>query len=157
MRGFHRFRDLLAQLREQFGKDAISGKPLPVLGFEEFFPNDSAGVDKEISRPGKTFLHPGGFGVKDPVSPYGFRAGVREHGIFDLVAIGEEFQNFLGIIADGCQLDALLFEPWDGALQLDQLPFAEGSPVGRTEKEKNGAVRPLEGIESLWTAKLVMN
>jgi hypothetical protein len=71
------------------------------------------------------------------------------------VAVRKIFQDFFRIIADGRQLGPLLFESRDGALQLDQLPFAEGSPVGGTEKEKNGAVRSFQGIESLYPAKLV--
>ena len=73
------------------------------------------------------------------------------------MGIGEEFQNFFRVIADGGQLKALLFESRDGALQLDQLPFAEGSPVRGTEEEENGAVRSFEAVERLHTAKLVMN
>jgi len=57
------------------------------------------------------------------------------------VPVGKIFQDFFRVIADGRQLDPLLFESRDGALQLDQLPFAERSPVRGTEKEKNGAVR----------------
>ena len=49
--------------------------------------------------------------------------------------VSKIFQDFFRVIADGRQLDPLLFESRDCALQLDQLPFAEGSPVGRTEEE----------------------
>jgi hypothetical protein len=59
------------------------------------------------------------------------------------VTVRKKFQDLLRVIADGRQLDPLLFEPRDGALQLNQLPFAEGSPIGGTEKEKNRAVRSL--------------
>ena len=71
--------------------------------------------------------------------------------------VSKIFQDFFRVIADGCQLDALLFESRDCALQLDQLPFAVRSPVGGTEKEKNGAVRSFQGIEGLYPAKLVAN
>jgi len=57
------------------------------------------------------------------------------------VLVGKIFQDFFRVIADGRQLDPLLFESRDGALQLDQLPFAERSPVRGTEKEKNGSLR----------------
>ena len=46
-----------------------------------------------------------------------------------MVAIREEFQDFLIVVADGGELDALLLESRDCALQLNQLPFAERSPV----------------------------
>ena len=87
----------------------------------------------------------------------GLRVRVREQWIFDLVSIGKIFQDFFRVIADGRQLDPLFFESRDGALQLDQLPFAERSPVGGTEKEKNDTVRTLQAIESLHVAKLVMS
>jgi hypothetical protein len=73
------------------------------------------------------------------------------------VPVREIFQDFFAVIADGRQLDPLLFESRYGALQLDQLPFAERSPVRGTEKKKNGAVRSFQGIESLHSAKLVVN
>ena len=71
--------------------------------------------------------------------------------------VGKKFQDCFRVVADRRQLDSLLFESWNCTLQLDQLPFAEGSPVGRAEEEKNGAVRAFQRIESLCTVKLVMN
>jgi len=49
------------------------------------------------------------------------------------------FQDFLRVITDGRKLETLLFEFRNCALQLDQLPFTEGSPVGGPEKKKNSA------------------
>src|ERR1700674_4125607 len=69
--------------------------------------------------------------------------------------VGKIFQDFFRVIADGCQLDPLLFESRECALQLDQLPFAERSPIRGTEKEKHGAVRSSQGVETLHVAKLV--
>jgi hypothetical protein len=57
------------------------------------------------------------------------RIRIRKQWIVNLVAVGEKFQNLFGIVADGRQFDSLLFESRNRALQLDQLPFAEGSPV----------------------------
>jgi hypothetical protein len=65
------------------------------------------------------------------------------------MATGKIIQDFFGIITDSRKLNPLLFESRDGALQLDQLPFAEGSPVGGTEKEKNGALCSSQDIERL--------
>jgi hypothetical protein len=50
------------------------------------------------------------------------------------MTIAEELQNFGRIIADGGKFDALVFKLGEGALQLNQLPFAEGSPVGGAEE-----------------------
>ena len=65
------------------------------------------------------------------------------------MAVGEKFQDFFRVIADGRELEPLLLEPWHGALQLDQLPCAEGSPVRGTEKEQNRAVLAFQGVQSL--------
>src|SRR5258707_6079990 len=146
MRGLNRLRDFLAQFREQLGNNAISGKALPVLCLEKLFSDDPVGIDKEVSRPGKTFLHAGGLRVKATISPDGVRIGVRQHRVFDLVPVGEIFQDFFRVVTDGRQLDSLLLESWDSALQLDQLPLAERSPIRGTEKEKNGAVRSFQTV-----------
>jgi hypothetical protein len=49
------------------------------------------------------------------------------------VLVSKVFDDFFAVIADGRQLDTLLFKSLDGALQLDQLPLTVGSPVGGTE------------------------
>ena len=155
MRGFDRVCYFLAQFREKFRNNAISGKPLSVFCLEKLFSNDPVSIDEKISGAGKAFLHTAGFRVEDPISLDGLGVRVREHWVFELVSVSKIFQDFFRVIADGRQLDALLFESRDGALQLDQLPFAERSPVGGTEKEKNGAVPSFQGIESLYATKLV--
>ena len=66
-----------------------------------------------------------------------------------MVAIGKKPQDFLAVVADGREFDALRFKSRDGALQLDQLALAKGSPIGRTKKKKNGSVSTSERIESL--------
>ena len=72
-----------------------------------------------------------------------------------MVPIGELLQNRLTVIADGCDLDATCFEPLFRVLQLNQLRFAEGSPIGRTEEKQNRTVRPLQCLDGLVMAKLV--
>jgi hypothetical protein len=72
------------------------------------------------------------------------------------VAVGEEFQDFFVVIAESGKLDALLFESRKSGLQLDQLPFAEGSPIGGTEKEENGAVGTFECLKGLCVTKLIV-
>ncbi len=87
----------------------------------------------------------------------GLRVRIRKHRVLDLVPVSKISQDFFRVIADGCQLDALLFESRDCTLQLDQLPFTEGSPVRGTEKEKNSAVPAFQGFKSLYPSKLVAN
>jgi hypothetical protein len=93
--------------------------------------------------------------IEDAISLDDFGIGIREHRIVDFVAVGEEFEDFLGVVADGRELDALLFKPGERALQLDQLPFAKGSPVGGTEEEKNRAVWTFQRFERLHVAEFV--
>ena len=71
------------------------------------------------------------------------------------MAVGEKFQDLLRVVADGSQFDSLFFESRGRVLQLDQLPFAEWSPVGGTEKENDGSVRSFQRGESLRLAELV--
>src|SRR5215472_149625 len=67
-----------------------------------------------------------------------FESGVGKERVFDLVPVSKIPQDFFRVIADGRELDSLSFKPWNRILQLDQLPFAERSPVSRTEKQQNG-------------------
>ena len=73
-----------------------------------------------------------------------------------MVAIGKKPQDFLAVVTDGGEFDALLFKSRDGALQLDQLALAKRSPIGRTEKKKNGSISTSERVESLWPPELVL-
>jgi hypothetical protein len=49
--------------------------------------------------------------------------------------VGEKLQDFFRVITDGSQFDPLFLEARGCILQLDQLPFAERSPVGGAEEE----------------------
>jgi hypothetical protein len=71
------------------------------------------------------------------------------------VPVGEVLQDRRTVVADGRDLDSVLFESFFGILQLDQLRFAEGSPIGRTEKQKYRAVRSLQCLDGLVVVKLV--
>jgi hypothetical protein len=71
------------------------------------------------------------------------------------VLVRKIFDDGFAVIADGSQLDALLFKSCDGGLQLDQLPFAVRSPIGGTENQQNSSVRAFQGCERLFFAKLI--
>src|SRR5713226_3150666 len=135
MRGLDGVRDLLAQFREKFGDDTVPGEPFAVLCFEEFLSNDSVGIDEKISWARETLLHARGFRVQHAVRLNDSGVRICEQRIVNLVAVGEKFQDFFRVVADGRELQPLLFKSRDGALQLDQLPLAERSPIGGTEKE----------------------
>ncbi len=81
--------------------------------------------------------------------------GIGQQRKIDLPAVREIFQDLLTIVTDGGEREPLLLKSGLGILQLDQLPFAVGSPIGRTEKEKNGPVRAFQAVQSLLLPKLV--
>jgi hypothetical protein len=60
--------------------------------------------------------------------------GIGEQGKINLAPIGKKLQDFRRIVTDGRKLDALLFESGSRVLQLDQLPFAVGSPICGAEE-----------------------
>ena len=62
------------------------------------------------------------------------------------MTVGKKFQDFFRVVADGRQLDPLLFESREGTLQLDQLPLAERSPVRGTEEYEHGAFRAMTDL-----------
>jgi hypothetical protein len=141
MRRVGRAGDLFAQFREKFGDDVIAGKPFAIFSLEEFLANDALGVDDEISGPRHSLELAGGCGVQHVIGANGLRIGIGEQREIDFAAVGEKLQDFGAVIANGRELEPLLLESGFGCLQLDQLPFAVGSPVGGTEKEENGALR----------------
>jgi len=56
------------------------------------------------------------------------------------VALGEVLQYGRAVVADRSQLDPMLLKSLFRVLQLDQLRFAEGSPVRRSEEKKYRSV-----------------
>jgi hypothetical protein len=81
--------------------------------------------------------------------------GVREKRKVDFVPVGEVLEDRLTVITDGGDRDSVLLESLFGILQLDELRFAEGSPIGGTEEKKNRSVRPLQCLNGLAMVKLV--
>jgi len=69
--------------------------------------------------------------------------------------VGKVLKNGWVVIADGSQLDPLLLKARFRVLQLDQLRFAERSPVGRAEEEENSAIVPLQACVGLLLTKLI--
>ncbi len=53
--------------------------------------------------------------------------------------LGEFGQLLRGVVADGCQFQALLLKFIDPALQLDQLRPAVGSPIRRSHEDEHGS------------------
>ena len=74
------------------------------------------------------------------------RIGVGEQREIDVLPAGEVLQDGLGIVADCRERYTLFLEAAFGALQLDQLPLAVGSPVRGTKEKKNGALGSFERV-----------
>lgn len=71
------------------------------------------------------------------------------------MAVGEKPQDIRRVVTDRREPKTLLFEPRDRALQLDQLPLAERSPIRRTEKQEYGSVRSLQRFQGSQIPKLI--
>jgi len=155
VRGFDLVGHFVAQRWKQLTNHIVSGESLPVLHFEEFFPNRALRIDKEIPGPRHALVLSDRLGVQDLIASNGFRIRIGEQRKLNLSPVREVLQDCLAVIADGRQFDPLFFKSCFRVLQLDQLPLAVGSPVGGTEKKENCAVRALQRIEALHLAKLV--
>lgn len=155
VRSLKSLRYFLPQFREEFSEEAVSSEPVAIFWIEKFFANDAVGVYEKVSRTRKTLLHAGSFLIQHAISLDDYGVRVSEQGVGDLMPGGKKFEDFFAVIADGRQLDALLFESRDCVLQLDQLLFAKWSPIGGTEEEEDGAAGALQSVERLEDARLV--
>jgi len=73
----------------------------------------------------------------------------------DLVAVGKVLQDCRAIVTDGSQLDPLFLKSLFRILQLDELRFAERSPISGAEEKKNCPIRSPQGFVRLWAIKLI--
>ena len=111
----------------------------------------------DIEKPGTrhSSRHPSRLRVEDIETADNQGIGVGQQRKIDLVPAGEVFQDCLTIVADGSDLDSVLFEPLSGILQLHELRFAERSPIGGAHKEKNCSVRSSQLLDGLLMTKLI--
>jgi hypothetical protein len=68
--------------------------------------------------------------VQEPVAADGLGTWIGKHGERDLFAVRERLENFHGVVTDRSQTKALGADGWITVFQLDELGFAEGSPIG---------------------------
>ena len=71
------------------------------------------------------------------------------------LTIGKELEYRYGIVTDSREAQASFLQSISAVLQLDQLAFAEGSPVSRAVEDKHGSARSTDGLEGLGCAVLV--
>jgi len=68
---------------------------------------------------------------------------------------GEIIEDGLAIIADRSQPESLFLKSLFSVLQLHELRFAKGSPIGGAEEKKHRAIRPLQRLDGLLMTKLI--
>ncbi len=105
---------------------------------KELGPDDALGIDDEGSRVGDS-VNSGAnrFFVQNFVGFNRLAAGVGEQGIGDVTLSGELHQGFHRIVADPYYSTTGGFNFLHTLLQLNQLLFAERSPIGRPIKHQD--------------------
>jgi hypothetical protein len=78
-----------------------------------------------------------GFCVKDVEAANDLRIGISQQRKVDFVPLGKIREDRWTIVAYCSQIKPLLFEPIFGVLQLHELRFAEGSPIGGSKEKEN--------------------
>jgi hypothetical protein len=156
MRRLHILAHLLGKLRKKFPDDIVGGKAVGLFGLEIHLADHAAPIDIEESGVRHPLVHALGFGVEDveAANQTGFRVGQQRK--LDFVSLGKVFQDRWTVIADRGEFDSLGFKSSFGILQLHELRFAKGSPVGGTEKEKHRSIRSFQCLIRLLVAKLVL-
>ena len=139
--------DILAyffgQLRKKLSNNVVRGEPVQFVALKELLPNHSTYID--IEKPGMrhSFGHSLRIQVKDFEGSNHLRVRVAQERKVDLVAVGKVLQDCGPIVADGSQLDPLLLKSLFCILQLDELRFAERSPIGGAKEKENSPLRSL--------------
>ena len=72
--------------------------------------------------------------VQNPESADNFGIGIRKQVIGNMLSVRKVLEHPHAVIADRGQIEALGADITDMLFQLDELGFAERSPIGRTEK-----------------------
>ena len=134
------------QLRKEFFNNVVRGKSVQFVPLKELLANHSASIDIEKPRMRHSFGHSLPVRVKNLEGSNHFRIRVAQERKVDLVPVGKVLQDCRAIVADGSQLDPLLLKSLFRILQLDELRFAERSPISRTEEKKNCPVRSPQGL-----------
>ena len=120
---------VLQRLNHRFGAGAFF-----VAFQEKFGANHAVGSDNIGAGVGNAARASGCFFVANAVGVDRLAARVGEQRIRDRFFRRELLQDFRGIVADGYHLPAGCLNLIQIGLQLNQLPLAEGSPLGRSEK-----------------------
>jgi hypothetical protein len=86
------------------------------------------------------FLFSDGFGVQDLEHPNDIGIGIGQKREINLVPVSEVLKDCPTIVANSSHCKTALRKLDLGALQLNQLRFAERSPVRRSKEQQHGSV-----------------
>jgi hypothetical protein len=102
-----------------------------------------------------SFGHALSFCVKDVEAANDLRIGISQNRKFDFVPLAKIHEDRWTIVAYCSQIEPLLHEPFLGVLQLHELRFAEGSPIGGTKEKENCPFWTLQCLVGLFVAELI--
>ena len=138
--------DFFGQLGKEFFNNVVRGESVQFVPLKELLANHSPHID--IEKPGMrhAFGHSLRFPVKNLEGPNHCRVLIAQERKVDLVPVSKVLQDCRAVVADGSQLDPLLLKPFFRFLQLDELRFAERSPISGPEEEKNCPVHSPQGL-----------
>src|SRR5215469_11632918 len=129
MQSLHLLINLLRQLGEQLDDYVVRSETIEVVRFKKLLANDSLSIDIKEARMGHSLLKSCGLFVQNLKLANRGRIGVGEQWIVDLMPLSEFLEYGFAVVTDGRQRDPLFLKPFSCCLQLDQLRFAEGSPI----------------------------
>src|SRR5437870_7229501 len=112
-------------------------------------------VDEEESGTGHIQELARRLGIQYLVGANDLGIRIGEQRKIDFAAIGERFQYGFRVVADRRELDPSFLEPCFGILELNQLPFAVGSPIRRSKEEQHCTARSLQTFQRLLVSKLI--
>jgi hypothetical protein len=93
--------------------------------------------------------------VQNPESADNFGIGIRKQVIGNMLSVRKVLEHPHAVIADRGQIEALGADITDMLFQLDELGFAERSPIGRTEKYQQGPFRAKNTFQVLQSTVLI--
>src|SRR5271154_5639071 len=133
-------RHFLCKFWEKLSNKAVRRKPIGLFPLKIFFSNDAGCVDIEVPGMRHPFLFSGGLSVQDLEHPNDLGIWIGQKREINLVPVSKILQYRRTIVANSRQCKTVLRKLRLGALQLNQLRFAERSPVRRSEEQEDGPI-----------------
>jgi len=131
---FHLLTHSFRKFRKKLPNDVVWGKPVEVAPLEKLLANHSTFIYIKEAGMGHAFVHPFRFRVEDLEGSNHLRVRISQEWEVDPVTASKVLEDFPAIVTDGRQVNAAILETLFRLLQLDQLRFAERSPIGGAEE-----------------------